>query len=43
MTLFGKTRTDKEEYLDLSQYKEESAEKEPFMYVKVAEIQNMRI
>ena len=39
MTLFGKTRGDKEEYLDLSHYKEESHEKEPSMYVKVAEIQ----
>lgn len=39
MSLFGKTRGDKEEYLDLSHYKEESIEKEPSMYVKVAEIQ----
>ncbi len=39
MTLFGKTRSDKEEYMDLSHYKEESLEKEPLMYVKVAEIQ----
>jgi len=39
MTLFGKTRSVKEEYLDLSRYKEESTEKEPSMYVKVAEVQ----
>jgi SepF-like predicted cell division protein (DUF552 family) len=39
MTLFGKTRNVKEEYLDLSHYKEENAEKEPHTYIKVAEIQ----
>ena len=39
MTLFGKPRSNKEEYLDLSRYKEESLEKEPHMYVKVAEVQ----
>ena len=39
MPLFGKTRNVKEEYLDLSHYKEEGTGKEPSMYVKVAEIQ----
>ena len=39
MTLFGKSRGSKGEYIDLSSYVEEGPEKEPKMYVKVAEIQ----
>ena len=39
MTLFGKSRSGKEDYIDLSHYVEETTDKEAKMTVKVAEIQ----